>query len=91
MHGGRARFRVGARAREVEQGKLREREHLAREPHDTVATAEHFADFPPAHAAQQTAHGGQTNSAAFVGRRLHRGLDLFDPRIVRIGSDFNLP
>ena len=31
------RFRVGTRAREVEQAKLREREHLARELHDTVA------------------------------------------------------
>ena len=31
------RFRVGARAREVEQAKFREREHLARELHDTVA------------------------------------------------------
>lgn len=31
------RFRVGARAREVDQAKFREREHLARELHDTVA------------------------------------------------------
>ena len=61
------------------------------EPHDTVATAEDFTDFPPAHAAQQTAHGSQTHIAALVGRRFHRGLDLLEPRIVGIGSDFNLP